>query len=228
MPALRVQGRVSWRLTQPVPGSPSASHPPEPAASLVGSRPTWHACQPAPHPALAVLFSAGDGAAGRKRRRTRFCSALASARMGDHLHGRWPQPVSRSEGPHFQAPVPRLAVTIISRLLEPNLGARCLQLLHPLRRHAHCTPSLGSDLPTTREVPWAGLIPLPLRPPLETRSQSIPADKGIHLPAPHSLPCAPLGGTDVPRSEHKGTLPRGYTSNQSLIIEERGEYPFKH
>jgi hypothetical protein len=76
----------------------------------------------------------------------------------------------------------------------------------------------------TREESWACLVPLPLLsmnravlpklmqehdgeegPPLaqlrllpETRSKSLPPDKRIPFPAPPSLPCSPVGGTDVP------------------------------
>ena len=84
-------------------------------------------------------------------------------------------------------------------------------------------------MPKTREESWACLVPLPLlsvtkavwhmltgdhagekvallaqlRPPLATSSNYIPADKRILLPAPHALPCAPDGGTDVPCSQYR-------------------------
>ena len=43
-----------------------------------------------------------------------------------------------------------------------------------------------------------------LKLPLATRSNDIPPDKRILLPAPHALPCAPGGGTDVPWSQYSG------------------------
>src|SRR5215469_8936841 len=98
-------------------------------------------------------------------------------------------------------------------------------------------------MPKAREESWAYLIPLPwlsvikavwhtrtgdhagekvallaqLKLPLATRSNDIPPDKRILLPAPHAphaLPCAPDGGTDVPWSQYstpatmKASVPR--------------------
>src|SRR5215469_18248117 len=95
-------------------------------------------------------------------------------------------------------------------------------------------------MPKAREESWAYLVPLPwlsvtkaawhtlmgghagekdallaqLKLPLATRSNDIPPDKSILLPAPHAphashaphaphaLPCAPGGGTDVPCSQY--------------------------
>ena len=41
-----------------------------------------------------------------------------------------------------------------------------------------------------------------LRSRLETSSKRIPPDKRILFPTPHSLPCSPVGGTDVPSSQY--------------------------
>ncbi len=50
-----------------------------------------------------------------------------------------------------------------------------------------------------------------LRLPLETRSKRISPDKRILFPVPQSLPCSPVGGTDVP-----STMPlRGREENES-------------
>ncbi len=44
-----------------------------------------------------------------------------------------------------------------------------------------------------------------LRLPLATRSKRISHDKSILFPAPHSLPCAPVEGMDVPSSQYRGS-----------------------
>ena len=41
-----------------------------------------------------------------------------------------------------------------------------------------------------------------LRRPLATRSKRIPPDERILLLTPQSLPCSPVGGTDVPNSQY--------------------------
>ncbi len=87
-------------------------------------------------------------------------------------------------------------------------------------------------MPKAREESWAYLVPLPLlsvtkavwhtrtgdhagekvallaqlKLPLATSSNYIPPDKRILLPAPHVLPCAPGGGTDVPPSQYRGRV----------------------
>jgi hypothetical protein len=42
-----------------------------------------------------------------------------------------------------------------------------------------------------------------LRLPLATRSTRVPPDKSILFPAPHSLPCAPIEGMDIPSSQSR-------------------------
>src|SRR5215469_1988862 len=45
-----------------------------------------------------------------------------------------------------------------------------------------------------------------LKLPLATSSNYIPLNKRILLPAPHALPCAPGGETDVPCSQYRSVF----------------------
>jgi hypothetical protein len=129
----------------------------------------------------------------------------------------------------------------------PNLPA-----CHAGRLGDHPTP-VGSgrfrDLPKTREEAWACLVPLPLlagkravwhtrtgeqdgeevallaqlRLSLEISSKSKP-HKRIPFPTPQSLPCAPGGGTDGPRSQHRGSYwhPLSILRTDILSSQHRG------